>query len=96
MSTWEHLDEEPVFHTYVPPPNHDFPADEWYDSDFPDLLWPALIKYHRKLAWAGRAASLRWAAAIKGEREVATLDDVDFKIAVFDKAYQLCVSSRTS
>ncbi len=88
---------DPVFHTYVPPPTHDFPADEWWDSDFPDLFRPiATFKYHRKLAWAGRAASLRWAAAIKGEREVTTLDDVDFKIAVFDKAYQLCVSSRIS
>lgn len=55
--------------------------------------WPVFRPGHWMLiaAWAGKQASLRWDVAFKAG-DMGDLDVVDFTVAVFDKADELCVA----
>lgn len=54
------------------------------------LGWPVFCdgEYSLKVAWAGRAASKRWEAALQ-QGCIGALDEVDFIVAVYDKAAEL-------
>ncbi len=59
----------------------DFPCEDWRDVDF--------VRYTdaRKLAWAARAASKRWLAALE-THDLAGVDTFDFILAVYDRAHE--------
>jgi hypothetical protein len=85
------LDAEPSEKTKQPrfatfPRILEFPCANWDGVEFP-YPGPACT-YREKAIWAGRAASKRFAWAIKNDG-FHLVDDIDFAVAVFDKAYEL-------